>query len=210
MVHHWSSLAISVYAIARLLPQPMEFSQQKHLYESLQGFGMGIFFLFAPLFFFFQHLYNIQRGHFTRGFARGLAEAQAISALCAYETTEINVEVLLHPVLLAGRYSDSPGPLTQRLLVPNLNVPSWRCAEKPVGLRRRAISHGGGARSDGSQRPVLVSCSCTAAIADLVFVDIPDPCGIIDPAFFSSFFCRSPRRCNAILTLPKQMFYIGQ
>lgn len=99
MSHHWSTLAISVYAIARLLPPCMELSQQKHLYESLQGFGMGVFSFCATL--SFQHLYNIQRGHFTQGSARGLlAEAQAISALCAYETPDINIEVLLHPVLL--------------------------------------------------------------------------------------------------------------
>ena len=41
-----------------------------------------------------------------------------------------------------------------------------------------------------------------AAIADLVFVEIPYPCDF--PILL--FFCRSLRRCNAIFTLPKQTF----
>jgi hypothetical protein len=59
MVHHWSTLAISVYAIARLLPQRMEFSQRKHLYESLQGFGMGVFSICATFFFNTCTIYSV-------------------------------------------------------------------------------------------------------------------------------------------------------
>lgn len=56
-----------------------------------RGLGWEFFFICAT--FFSQHLYNIQRGYFTQGSARGLAKAQAISVLCAYETPEINIEV---------------------------------------------------------------------------------------------------------------------
>lgn len=43
IVSHRSTLAISVRAIARPIPLRVKSPWQKHLYESLQGFGMGVF-----------------------------------------------------------------------------------------------------------------------------------------------------------------------
>jgi large subunit ribosomal protein L25 len=44
IISHWSTLAISVRAIARSIPSRVQSPRQKHLVESLRGFGMGVLF----------------------------------------------------------------------------------------------------------------------------------------------------------------------
>jgi large subunit ribosomal protein L25 len=100
IVSHWSTLAISVCALARPFPLRVESPRQKHLYESLQGFGMGVLFLLRHYFLFKPcTIYSVGI------LPNDIREAQLkLSRHCVHMRHQgINIEFYLYHAFLIGR-----------------------------------------------------------------------------------------------------------